>query len=297
MIFITGYPRSGTTLIANKISNYEGIYLGPESNYYRKFYNRFRFTNKQFVNQAVSDKRLKDFGLKADEIAIVAKDSNYDKNLFLKKFLEKCSTKKGSGKNLIVEKSPAHILYYERILSSYPDSKFIFITRDPRDVISSNLNVDWIHSNIVKHAITINIYFDFYLSLRNKYPSNVLLVRYEDFVLDNKKTINGILEFISPQNILKKKSGELNNTVPEWELKWKVEALKEVDVSKLYRWKKQKQSRIESVVEAILGDYIDHMHYEHAEAARLSKSDLLAHKAYSLKLYKSILLLRRFLFP
>lgn len=294
MIFITGYPRSGTTLISNKIGEFEGLFIGPESNYYRKFYNKLAFNNSTFVSNAISDKRLADFGLDIQETKSCCESAQYDKTKFLKVFLEKCAEKSSDRGSTILEKSPAHILYHRKILTHYPESKFIFITRDPRDVINSNLNVDWIHSNITKHAVSYKLYFESYLELKREFTDRVKLIKYEDFLLSDKDILDSTIDFISPNKKLSK-SVRSSETVPEWEMSWKSESLKPVNSAKLYSWKRKPNMEIEKVVQFILRDHLSAMGYEKTNHY-IALKDRINYHLYDNIIYRNILLFRRHFF-
>lgn len=296
MIFITGYPRSGTTLISNKIGSTDDIYIGPETNYYRKFYNQFNISDKQFFLNAVADKRLSDYNLSEEELKEVARKSNYNKHQFLSEFLHFSARKYNSKHKLVIEKSPAHILYYRRIISDNPDSKFIFITRDPRDVINSNLNVDWIHSNIHKHAVAYKLYYQAFLNLKADFPDRVLHIRYEDFLRNDSEMVEKAFNFISPDIKIESGIETSLKTVPEWEMSWKSESLKPINKSKVFLWKSKKNEKVEKSVQLILNDVLINLNYE-LTTHTISLKDKAVACIYNNPFYKNFLLFRRKFFP
>jgi hypothetical protein len=93
-------------------------------------------------------------GIKKDDLAAILKifDRAAKSNAvaagreFMDQFISKqfdSSGKKTGSEKFWVETTPMNIFYAKRLLTLYPNAKFIVMRRDPRDVIASLLTKDW----------------------------------------------------------------------------------------------------------------------------------------------------------
>ncbi len=291
--FVTGYPRSGTTLLANQLNRLKDVVVGPETQYFRAAYKQLKSarTGRRFLEILGSDKRLEDFELSPSLLADAARDSGFDRDRFLSAFLLRYAESKGVEKPaILVEKTPAHILYARQILECYPNASFIYLVKDPRDVVSSNLRVDWIHSNVAKHCASWNMYNDAFVRLHQQLPGRVHLVRFEDLVTALRLQIRQICQFLSiPYDA---ESGRTASAVPAWEAEWKADSLGEVDPGKAYRWQNDDSLKQHLLVSAMTRRYRSMFHYEREpEGAR--PRFLPRAWAYNSPAYKSMLRFRR----
>jgi hypothetical protein len=139
--FIVGMPRAGTTYLSKLLNMHSQIassgetlffgrlYFDPENGVYTKeqiSYWLNRFKTQSFDNLSKDERRL----------------LNANLELEFEKLKELCSPKyvfeslsnafkKTSNKTFFIEKTPHHIQYVDRILSFYPEAKFIILIRDP----------------------------------------------------------------------------------------------------------------------------------------------------------------------
>src|SRR6266498_5096474 len=166
-IFITGHPKSGTTLLTAILDSHPQIVVLPEeSSFYRLIKPAINELNRS--NISIEDKKkilsnkifiksqLSNFCNGKTETHI---NGNYDytgfdverfKNLVLKKIswnsidstavmlsiieaYEKVIYTDGHSFKYWVEKTPHHIYFLKEIKRDFPHSKIIFIYRDPRD--------------------------------------------------------------------------------------------------------------------------------------------------------------------
>jgi hypothetical protein len=127
-------------------------------------------------------------------------DESYDINNFI--FNNYSDEKTG-----VIEKTPNHIYVLDKIKQQYPNAKFIFNIRDPRDVVSSLYNrfEDW-----DKSIDRLKKDFDHI----RKFYSFGHLVKYEDIVHNFKDTFIDICKYINidfDKNML-----EYYNYAPNW---------------------------------------------------------------------------------
>jgi hypothetical protein len=102
-------------------------------------------------------------------------------------------------KRLIVNKAPANAPHIGFAAQAFPESLFIFIIRDPRDVLVSHQRgtQKWMkgaNSTVEGCMAKIQKYYEGWLEAQ--YKPNVMLVRYEDLHQNFFDTMAQILEFI-----------------------------------------------------------------------------------------------------
>ncbi len=291
--FVTGYPRSGTTLLANQLNRLQGIVVGPESQYFSHTYRLLKYarSGRQFLDILQQDKRLRDFGLSNEQIHEAVLASGFDRRRFLHNFLERHAALVGVAEPLrLVEKSPGHILHAQQILACYPEASFIYIVKDPRDVVSSNLRVAWNHSNVAKHCAAWNMYNDAFMRLRDALPARVHLLRFEDLVTDLHEQLHRVCQLL---DVPCATDDEKRVTaVPEWEAAWKAESAGKIDPGKAYQWQREQNRRQHKLVSAMTRHYRTQFGYDREpEGARMHF--LPRGWAYNSSVYKSLLRFRR----
>jgi hypothetical protein len=137
--------------------------------------------------------------LQEDLLAVPVKDRNvvhvlhYVYGLF--------GQSQGKSNPMPGDKTPANTQFIKLVKKQLPESKIIFLVRDPRDVMTSFLKVNekyyserfdfmlWRWKNSI----------DKYRSLSKKHPQDVHLLRYEDLVSDPQTEVDAITRFLDLQ--------------------------------------------------------------------------------------------------
>ncbi|GAB3274044.1 sulfotransferase family protein [Parahaliea aestuarii] len=293
LTFITGYPRSGTTLLASQLNRLSNVVVGPESQYFRSAFKQLKHARngRQFLDTLLRDRRLRDFGLGNDELLDVVRASGFDRSRFLHHFLAAHAQRMGVAQPaILLEKSPGHILYTRQILACYPDARFIYLVKDPRDVVHSNLQVDWIHSNVPKHCAAWNMYNDAFVRLHREYPGRVHLIRFEDLVLGQHLQLRKICQFLGLPYALD--DNKPSAVVPEWETRWKAEASGDIDPGKAFRWQRVEDQHQHRLVSAMTRTYREVFNYDR-EPEGAHPRFIPRAWAYNSSAYKSLLRFRR----
>jgi len=269
--FIVGYPRSGTTLAASLLSRNPDIYISPETHFYRNFVvnNKNNLNKYSLINAFIDDKRLSDIGINKELL------ENFTPKKHKLSWLlnESLSIKaKEMSKNIIGEKTPAHMMFYTQILKDYPEAKFIVIIRDGRDCVFSNIKEEWTFSNPIKHAAEWNLYMDTYNKLIEEIPENVYTVRYEDLIENPSKYVKVMTEFVGGNYISKQIEDDTSKSViPKWEKNWKEKASKAPDKTNKYKWKLHKDKQLISHLTYIMQDYLKCHEYDITPIEEISK--------------------------
>ena len=211
VLYVVGSPRSGSTLVYNAIcsSNFFNPSL-PENHVVPNF-------AKYFVQQLLRNKKEKNLIFESNDDTL-----NYFR-LCINNYFEKIS-KKYSIENLALKSillvSEIHVL---GIL--FPEIKVVIMVRDPRDIITSLINVSKKQEeNNLKPQYPRNMkilssfvnknYKNFFNSANSEFvKKNTFVVKYEDFVFNHKKILNDIMKKFGFNFSYKDKHNYWNNSL------------------------------------------------------------------------------------
>lgn len=205
-LFVSGPPRAGTTLLRLVLSAHPKITITPEARFIRKLFNKEfppceRLNQEEMasiVNLMRSDVKLGEwptFRLKA-----FIKESSSLPPLRVAEFLDRLfrsfALQVNSGIGYLGNKKDLYAEgfgpYTKRL---FPDAKFIYIFRDPRDV--SRSIVKNLEGRSLLDAAALCSYRRRYVKWMNRtYPADVLTVRYEDLVLKPEEICQGMCDFL-----------------------------------------------------------------------------------------------------
>lgn len=141
--FIIGCPRSGTTLLRAMLHSHSEIAVPPES-YFILPALRYSPVNVEFdskdrraiLDQILDQKSFEKWGLdRVDLLSIVEDDSIKDAAATVASVYAAFASL--HGKKIAIDKTPHHTEHVGRLSRAYPDSRFIHLVRDGRDVIPS----------------------------------------------------------------------------------------------------------------------------------------------------------------
>lgn len=128
-IFVGGAPRSGTTLVRAILDAHPDIACGPELRAFPALARLYRETASAMGATLAAHYSFDAECLKETFRRLIAS--------FLAPLHER------SGKRFVAEKTPANALYFFELSALFPESRFIHVVRDPRDVVASLIKMDW----------------------------------------------------------------------------------------------------------------------------------------------------------
>jgi hypothetical protein len=201
--FIYGSGRNGSTLLASLLNCNENISIPPEQ-YVMPYaimdwkLNKFQSYNK-FINNILRSLSIKSktSNWKFDINNVRQKLLNIPKKQQSLSFIFDCiyNNYDKSKNSIWGDKTPMNTHFSKYIFSVFPDANYIFLIRDPRDVVLS-------YSKMKNHPASKKSYaiwkwndsiksYDF-LSKKN----NVLIVKYENLVSDTENELERISKYL-----------------------------------------------------------------------------------------------------
>lgn len=201
LVFVGGAPRSGTTLVQRLLGAHSRIYAGPEFDYVPRIVllrNSMAASVRQGRISAIVDEQAVDVTIR----------------LFLERIFGAKVAKEGC--DIFSEKTPSNLLVFDELLDIFPEAKFIFVLRDPRDIVASMKEVKGKYRshgereppfcrNVLLSAREINRYWSSGFNALKK-SDRVKAVYYEDIIAN--PTVEAaklcVLLGISPENSMGK---------------------------------------------------------------------------------------------
>lgn len=242
-VFIVGVPRSGTTLIRNRLNSHTKISIAPEIHFFNHWWKRYKDFDlsessdfNQFWEVFTNSERFKYLDIDAKDVLndLNAQSNRSFKTLFqsvLKVYAQK------SNKNVYGEKTPANFLYVDKIFSWYPNAKVIWVIRDPRAVSSSYLDVPWQKYGLIVPTRKWNKSIKIHSRFVNSHK--LMTVKFEEFLKHESKILTEIFSFLGLDELLEK----TNNYDNQKDLRtgWAHEHFKkadqEIDLKSIDKWK------------------------------------------------------------
>jgi hypothetical protein len=184
--FIVGAGRSGTTLLRLILAGHSHLHIPPETWFLHPLVREFPLTAaltqpqvERAIETMVGQERWPDMDLAADEFrrqaAALAQPTLVDLiDLVYRHLLG------ASGKQRLGDKTPHYFAVIPELVTLYPDTKFIHLVRDGRDVAISWIDAGW------QRYYEPGFEWPMAMAALDRdlaaYPDRVLEVRYEDLV-------------------------------------------------------------------------------------------------------------------
>ncbi|MFW6272571.1 MAG: sulfotransferase family protein [bacterium] len=222
-IFIISQHRTGSTLLKNILNAHSQITMAfDEMNFFEpfrnntldKYFKKFDISVDEFV-ELINQKKIygtfwKEFeksGITLDELM---QELNKEEGISLKFVLKSILSllKQKNNTTFAGVKYPIHFRKLNYLIKSFPNSKIIFLTRNPKAIIASKVNDPATkkrkrHLKFVSslfHYFTLlyfSIEFNYSVKTYYKYKNNLYPVMYEDIVTNREETIENICSYCS----------------------------------------------------------------------------------------------------
>lgn len=179
LIFIVGFPRSGTTLIEKILAAHPDVKVLEETNAINEIFHEINQKNDSFFKLLSS--------LDKKQLDKYAKD-------YLNKLSEYTQRDKS---DTIIDKMPMNGNHLALIKTLFPHAKIIFAIRHPADVCLSCLMQDMLQLFSFKSAAAA---YCAYMELIDSYLSQLkpdyFSLKYEDLIENKNQTLNQLLKYI-----------------------------------------------------------------------------------------------------
>lgn len=205
MVFIVGFPRSGTTYLQSLLCTQPSWVSMPETHF-------FSYTAKDLPKVITSKQELEGYiertregaGYKPDDVWFENLRKNLNekgiskKDLFFNLIQSHFQASSKIGKANFIEKTPRHLDHVSEILDMFPNAKVICIFRHPHPSIMSYLkNITHVNTSYLrlarrwknetwsaqKHALNT--------------PESFHIIRYEDLIQKRSEEMRKIMDFLN----------------------------------------------------------------------------------------------------
>ena len=271
-IFIVGWPRSGTTLLAKMLAAHPRLCCGPETHLFSKFL-KFLVRSadaKNWPEQVVeaaslvklASQPLLPLYLHSEESfreELICREPNL-KSVLLALYanlLKRTKTRR------VVEKTPNHMLHVKLIRTHFPNSPIIRIVRDPRDSAISMGKLSWMPDCPIAGALIWRRWFDSSKIFFEK-DALSLTIRFEELVENTELCLRRLCLFVGEEyNYQMLDYHVTEDTVSTQAEVWKKDVSEKIMNSTVYRWKSLPAYDFGvSSVSHICGDIINYFNYE-----------------------------------
>jgi hypothetical protein len=191
-IFIIGSPRSGTTWLQLLINSHPNVASSLELNTFSSYLSPMINSWKKEEHNYKSGKWNKGLPTLIDDKEFYSYVDDFLGNIY-QKVLDK-----NPGATHLLDKNPANTLHVDLINQLMPNSKFIHIIRDGRDVVVSwknvKKNIGFGYGSAREGA---KVWKDRVLKGQEakKLEGRYLEVRYEDLLVNGLPTVKGVYDF------------------------------------------------------------------------------------------------------
>ncbi|MFA7084221.1 MAG: sulfotransferase [Arcobacteraceae bacterium] len=252
--FILGNPRSGTSMFRLMLNAHSKITVPPESGFALWFAEKYKniiFDDDKLYEEFVSDlftaKKFETWGLDSVTLHELIKQSSPKSYQELVALVYKAyALKQNKNSILFGDKNNYYINHVDELINLFHDTKLVFIIRDGRDVAVSykQINENNINSAYrpvlpttikemaeewIKNAHTLKKY------LNSSVPS--MYIRYEDLLVNPKKTITQVLDFLGLEYESLTLEFYKSNDEPTDFLQWKGKTTKAIDAANHSKYK------------------------------------------------------------
>ena len=202
-VFVSSSPRSGHTLVQFMLTAHREVSVSPETKTMAKLLTRFsrqRPLKEEEVKQVVellrNDHKFNAWEIDTDSLI---KQISQLENPTVKQILDEMMFAYAQ-----IISPDAHIIGNKKNFSEhadmlkeiFPDAKFIFVIRDARATLSSMLE-KLAHAELKEGILLWRRALHRAKRLQNKYPDDVLIVRYEKLVLNPEEESKRMCDFLA----------------------------------------------------------------------------------------------------
>ncbi len=184
LIFLIGFPRSGTTLLDNILRSHSEITVLEEKPYLLNLRHDF-------------------FKQNDNELSSLLNITQDIKDKIRNQYFKKIFSQTGKNRRIIVDKFPLTIIELGFVKSIFPNAKIILAMRHPCDVVTScffsSFKMNDAMVNFLNWNSTIQFYnkvFDLFEFYSNELNLNFITIKYEDLITNFKDNVQKMTKYI-----------------------------------------------------------------------------------------------------
>ncbi len=266
-IFIIGAPRSGTSLLRVMLNRHPAIALCDETYFFYYVYDRRGAfgdvavdpNRRYLIKRYLATGRIRRLGLDTAELSqkLMSEGGTYA-DLFASLLRFYAAAK---GKVRFGEKTPQHAFFAEDLCALYPDCKILHITRDPRDVVVSLMQMPWGSRSARVNARTWLACQK--AALKVAHRENYLSVCYERLVDDAESELRRICAFIGEEYTPAMVETRQPAAMDKW---WFQRAQGAIERDRVAQWRGRLTTEQVQVIESVVGKHLEECGYRRATA-------------------------------
>lgn len=305
-IFIVGVGRSGTSLLQSMLSTHPQIQSVPETSFLRRYVIKGRLTKLVLGNKRNHAEKI----LKDDH---KLQRSNFD---FLKSFKKFCiskdnidfkiyndfkSTVCSDYKYIFLDKDPKSIEHIPTINKIYPNSKYIQMIRDPRDVLLSRKKAVWSKKkSLTTHLVAISSHLTLGMKTLSDHEDNLdfINIKYEDLITKSEITLKSICELIGIEFDIKmlSYSNSSMSLISDNELSWKKETLGPILNRNFNKWQNELSSYEINLVQLCLSRIMSNYSYSLCDKLTSNHVENIVVKLHFILIYILVFIYTRYIY-
>lgn len=274
-LFVIGNPRSGTSLLRIMLNSHSAIVIPPECGFIHWWYKKYKNWNSkssitEFITDLKTSKKIETWQLDFEALASfleTQKIETYNELVFLVVSFYGSSIHQKQNPLVLGDKNNYYIDHLDTLQRIAPDSKFLIIIRDPRDVYCSykgiaELNTKSIYVPKLPQSIENftenwkNNQSEILKFIKTLDSEQFTVINYEDLVLESESNLRKVCEFLDLEFEEKMLHYYETNDEPAALLDWKKKTLRPPDPSSIGVFKKRLSSiEIDAIENHTFGIY------------------------------------------
>lgn len=190
-LFITGFPRSGTTMVEAALSAHGMIVAGDELLFLSEVTQQLPYLARVRVAYP--------YAMAATSFAENAIVPSLLRDYYHRKAIDKIGAGELAGARYFTDKMPSNELHWPLISKLFPETPIVHVRRHPLDILVSNMSHDLVHGAFVSCGLescarNMGLVDGLLAHYRDHVPGlAVHQVQYESFVADHKAAIDAML--------------------------------------------------------------------------------------------------------
>lgn len=235
ILFIVGFPRSGTSMLVQLLNLHPKIDIQHESKYIPGYFKRFctLYKRKRFsdiyhdMNRFLKNKSRYTGEVSEDRILkLLSNSSSHNvKETYIKLILETIKVSSATSESIIGDKTPEYIRHILFLKELFPNAKFLHLLRDGRDAFLSIKDLNWEPGNVYFAAHEWKKYWNCWEDAKSKISENdMLTIRYEDLLSSPLEELEKACQFLNVEysiEFFEKFRLKTSNSL-KWENKFKM---------------------------------------------------------------------------